>query len=60
MFTVLIKVYRGSGRTDSIEILNDDDTEGISRLVESFGYCVVVTGKQEDYTMEEAWDEFGD
>lgn len=58
MKTVLAKVYRGSGRPDGFAVVPSNNRDEIARLVEGFQYSVVDNDKPDDYTVDQAWDEY--
>lgn len=56
MATVLASTYP-SGRPKEFRVLADNDGY-VETLVESFGYSIVATGKNDDYSVTDAWWEF--
>ena len=55
--TVLVKTYH-SGRPNSFKVVDSENQATIDLLVNGYQYSVVSAEKDNNYTVDQAWEEY--
>ena len=56
--TVLVKTYQASGRPNSFKVVDSRNKATIDLLVKGYRYSRPSTDKPDNYTVDQAWEEY--